>query len=176
MHVQRSSICCSLCLPPKFTSRTVHSRRHAAALSCRRLRFACTAGQQWAPQNLDLYESGWLSLTGYSQCYFPEWLTMMAASLARAASQRSGSTDQLTAAPETDGIHRWPVSIRFSCKTEKFDGRRAITSRTPTFTARAYKRWPWLIATTMAASPEPAWTGLHFNNSCEISRPAESIA
>src|SRR5207248_10504388 len=23
MHVQRSSICCSLCLPPKFTSRTV---------------------------------------------------------------------------------------------------------------------------------------------------------
>src|SRR5438270_6235773 len=71
MHVQRSSICCSLCLPPKFTSRTVHSRRHAAALSCRRLRFACKPGQQWAPQNLDLYESCWLSLTGYSQCYSP---------------------------------------------------------------------------------------------------------
>ena len=49
-------------LPPKFTSRTVHSRRHAAALSCRRLRFACTPGQEW-PQNLDLYESCWLSLT-----------------------------------------------------------------------------------------------------------------
>src|SRR5207248_964549 len=76
MHVQRSSICCSLCLPPKFTSRTVHSRRHAAALSSRRLRFACTPGQEWARQNLDLYESCWLSLTGYSQSYFPEWLTM----------------------------------------------------------------------------------------------------
>src|SRR5206468_7544964 len=51
-------------------------------------------GSEWARQNLDLYESCWLSLTGYSQCYVPEWLTMMAASLARAASQRSGSTDQ----------------------------------------------------------------------------------
>ena len=103
MQVRESGICCSLYLPPKFTSRTVHSRRHAAALSCRRLRFACTPGQEWASQNLDLYESGWLSLTGYSQCYFPEWLTMMAASLARAASQRSGSTDQLTALPKPTG-------------------------------------------------------------------------
>src|SRR5438270_12667097 len=36
-------------------------------------------GSEWARQNLDLYESCWLSLTGYSQCYVPEWLTMMAA-------------------------------------------------------------------------------------------------
>ena len=32
-------------------------------------------GSEWARQNLDLYESCWLSLTGYSQSYFPEWLT-----------------------------------------------------------------------------------------------------
>ena len=60
-------------------------------------------GSEWARQNLDLYESCWLSLIGYSQCYVPEWLTMMAASLARAASQRSGSTDQLTALPKPTG-------------------------------------------------------------------------